>query len=99
MRADALSKLAAAEEEDRVGIMFEIRSAPSVPRQTVNAINELDDADWRKPIVEYLVSGAAINVSTDVIRRRASRYILIDDVLFKKIILGTILEMLRAQRS
>lgn len=56
-KANALSKLAVANEDQRVRVMFEDRATPSVPRQLVGTITTMDDADWQKPILEYLQSG------------------------------------------
>ena len=46
---------------------------------------KIDAPDWRSPIIEYLKSSAIETNSESVkLRIRAARYILIDDILYKK---------------
>lgn len=67
----------------RNGVMYEIRTNPSVPGQMVATITTLADDDWRKPIFEFLRFGTTLG-KIDTVKKRAVRFLIIDDGLFEK---------------
>ena len=65
------------------GVLVEILGGPSTA--TENRILIIEPPDWRSPIIEYLKSPTITAESKAAkLRIRAARYILIDDVLYKK---------------
>ena len=64
------------------GILVEVINHPSIETGEVMTINA---PDWRSEIIEYLKSPTRETESESAkLRIRAARYILIDDVLYKK---------------
>ena len=64
-------------------ILIEILSRLS--KAIENKIMIIEAPDWRSPIVEYLKSPTITTESKSAkLRTRAAKYILIDDVLYKK---------------
>ena len=64
-------------------ILIEILNRPSTA--TENKIMIIEAPDWRSPIIEYLKSPTiTTELESTKLRIRAARYILIDDVLYKK---------------
>ena len=64
------------------GILVEVVNRLSIEIGEVMTINA---SDWRSPIIEYLKSPTRETESeSEKLRIRAARYILIDDVLYKK---------------
>ena len=64
------------------GILIETLNRPST---VVEKVMIIEAPDWRSPIIEYLKNLATDTKSESAkLRIRAARYILIDDVLYKK---------------
>ena len=64
------------------GIFIETLNRPST---VVEEVMIIEAPDWRSPIIEYLKNPATDTKSKSAkLRIRAARYILIDDVLYKK---------------
>ena len=82
-RADELSRVNSDDLEATRGILIEILGRPNTA--TENTIMIIEALDWRSPIIEYLKSPTITAESESAkLRIRAARYILIDDVLYKK---------------
>ena len=65
------------------GILVEILNHPSITKE--DEVMAIDAPDWRSPIIEYLKSFAIETDSESTkLRIRAAKYILIDDILYKK---------------
>ena len=64
------------------GILVEVINRPNIETREVMTINV---PDWRSSIIEYLKSPTReIKPESAKLRIRAARYILIDDILYKK---------------
>ena len=65
------------------GILIEILSHPSIA--TEKEVMIIEAPNWRSPIIEYLKSPPiAIESKSIKLRIRVAKYILIDDILYKK---------------
>lgn len=63
--------------------MCEVRNCPSVPDQLATTISVMTNGDWRKPIIQFLQSGIVLS-KIDLVGKRAARFLIIDENLFKK---------------
>ena len=82
-KADELSRVDSDDPKATKEILIEILNRPSTA--TENKIMIIESPDWRSPIIEYLKSPTITTESESVkLRIRAARYILIDDILYKK---------------
>ena len=82
-KADELSRVDPDDPKAIKGILIEILSRPSTAIE--NKVMIIETPNWRSPIIEYLKSPAITTESESTkLRIRAARYILIDDVLYKK---------------
>ena len=81
-RADELSRMDPNDSRATRGILVEIINRPSTKKREVMTINV---PDWRSPIIEYLKSPTReAEPESAKLRIRAVRYILINEVLYKK---------------
>ena len=82
-KTDELSRVDPDNPQATKGVLVEILGHPSTA--TENRILIIEPPDWRSPIIEYLKSPTITAESEAAkLRIRAVRYILIDDVLYKK---------------
>ena len=64
-------------------ILVELLNQPSTIEKP--KVMDIDDPDWRTPIIEYLKSPSAdTNSQSTKLRIRATRYTFIDEVIYKK---------------
>jgi ribonuclease HI len=88
-RADQLARLATAPEgsltEGRIPVRLLHTSSITRNKGEVNQIN-LDEIAWAKPEAEFLLSGSLPEDQAEAkkVRRRAARFTIIDDVLYKR---------------
>ena len=81
--ADELSRVDPDDPRATKGILIEILSRPNIA--TEKEVMIIEAPDWRSPIIEYLKNPAIATESESAkLRIRAARYILIDDILYKK---------------
>ena len=96
-RADELSRVDPSDPRTTKGILIETLNRPSTVMEEVMII---ETPDWRSPIIEYLKNPATDTKSESAkLRIRTARYILIDDVLYKKIFQSPIPQVSRSRRS
>ena len=82
-KADELSRVDFNDPKATKGILIETLNRPSTA--TEKEVMIIEAPDWRSPIIEYLKSPAIATESEAAkLRIRTARYILIDDVLYKK---------------
>ena len=82
-KADELSRVDPDDPQATKEILIEILNRPSTVIE--KEIMIIEARDWRSQIIEYLKSPAIATESESTkLRIRAVRYILIDDVLYKK---------------
>ena len=82
-KVDKLSRVDPDDPRATKGILIETLSRPSTA--TEKTVMIIEAPNWRSPIIEYLKNPVITTESESAkLRIRASRYILIEDVLYKK---------------
>ncbi|GKV12104.1 hypothetical protein SLEP1_g23299, partial [Rubroshorea leprosula] len=85
--ADSLSKLASENFGEAKSVYIEILNEPSFQTSGVMEIStDLDAPSWTDPIREYLLNGTIPEDKQEEmkLRRKASRYTLVGDILYKR---------------
>ncbi|GKV35996.1 hypothetical protein SLEP1_g44183 [Rubroshorea leprosula] len=85
--ADSLSKLASKNSGEAKSVYIEILNEPSFQTSRVMEIStDLDAPSWTNPIREYLLNGTVPRDKQEEmkLRRKASRYTLVGDILYKR---------------
>ncbi|XP_057962309.1 uncharacterized protein LOC131153877 [Malania oleifera] len=87
-KADALTKLASTTgSEWRDAIYLEQIVKPSYEEGSVNLLDsEINEGDWRTPLVQYLCDGSLLEDKKESlkVRRKAARYALINKELYRR---------------
>ena len=82
-KADELFRVDPDDPRVTKGILIETLGRPSTAIE--KSVMIIETPDWRSPIIQYLKSPAVTTESDSAkLRIRAARYILIEDVLYKK---------------
>ena len=83
-KADVLSKIDLSNPKRTAGIFVEYMDQPSTMSKSEVLI--IDPPNWKSPIIEYLkCPSAPIDFQSAKLRIRATRYTLIDNIMYKKI--------------